>query len=186
MALANRITGFRIALAPGFALLFSCVAVFPVAREGLLIALWVLFLISEFSDIADGWVARKFNQTSDLGKLLDPFSDVISRLTFFLCFLLAGFVPLWFFLIVMYRELSMTFLRLLLIQKGTVQGASSGGKFKAVLYFLVSLAGMLLITFPELAPDPVVYWALQALLVVAAAISLASFWQYFRSYRSAP
>jgi len=185
MALANQITGFRIVLAPVFAVLFSALPVFPEARLTLLVTLWAVFLVSEFSDIADGWVAREFSQTSDLGKLLDPFSDVISRLTFFLCFLLVDLVPLWFFLIVLYRESSMTFLRLLFVQKGIVQAASSGGKFKAVLYFLVSVAGMLLITFPGYVREPLVYWTLQVLLVLAASASLTSFWQYFSAYRKA-
>ena len=133
----------------------------------------------------DGWVARKRGETSDLGKLLDPFSDVLSRLTLFVCFLLAGLIPLWFFLVVLYRELTMTFLRLLLVQKGIVQAASAGGKLKAVLYFLVSLVGMCLLTWPDLAEVPLFVWGLPLLLALTAAVSLASFWAYFQVYRRA-
>ena len=185
MGWANRITLFRIALAPLFATLFSLLSWLPASRLPLVDGLWLLLLVSEASDVLDGWVARKRGETSDLGKLLDPFSDVLSRLTLFVCFLLAGLIPLWFFLVVLYRELTMTFLRLLLVQKGIVQAASAGGKLKAVLYFLVSLVGMCLLTWPDLAEVPLFVWGLPLLLALTAAVSLASFWAYFQVYRRA-
>ena len=186
MGWANRITFFRIALAPVMAGLFGLLPGFPAWRWWLLGTLWVLFLVSEASDVLDGWVARKFGETSDLGKVLDPFSDVLSRLTLFLCFLLLGEVPAWFFLIVLYREVSVTFVRMLLMQKGIVQAASSGGKTKAVLYFLVSLLALLHLSVPEWGPGALVWWGTQGLLVVTAAVSVFSFWQYFQNYRKAP
>lgn len=180
MGLANRITLFRIALAPVFAGLFS---LWSVAHTPFWLAsVWFVFLISELSDILDGWVARRLGQTSDLGKLLDPFSDVISRLTIFLCLLLVGIAPLWFFLIVLYRELSMTFLRMLMVQRGVVQAASQGGKIKAWLYFFASLAGLVDVSFPGVCPPEVAFWVLTALFVVAAFQSLFSFGQYALGY----
>jgi CDP-diacylglycerol--glycerol-3-phosphate 3-phosphatidyltransferase len=181
MGLANRITLFRIALAPVFAGLFSAWSTW---REPYwLVLVWFVFLISEVSDILDGWVARKLGETSDLGKLLDPFSDVLSRLTIFLCLLLAGVAPLWFFLIVLYREVSMTFLRLLMVQKGVVQAASMGGKLKAWLYFIASLVGMVPVTWPTLVPPGIEFWVVNLLFVLAALQSLISFGQYFLGYR---
>lgn len=181
MGLANRITVFRIVLAPVFAALFSAWAL---GRDPLwLIPVWLVFLLSEVSDVLDGWVARKLGETSDLGKLLDPFSDVLSRLTLFLCLLLVGIAPLWFVLIVLYRELSMTFLRTLMVQKGVVQAASSGGKLKAGLYFFASLAGMVQVTWPTLAGPELWFWGLNGLFAVAAFQSLFSFSQYFAGYR---
>ena len=181
MGLANRITFFRIALAPVFAGLFSAWSAW---REPYwLVLVWLVFLVSEVSDVLDGWVARKLSQTSDLGKLLDPFSDVLSRLTIFLCLLLVGIAPLWFFLIVLYREVSMTFLRLLIVQKGVVQGASKGGKLKAWLYFFASLAGLIRVTWPSLMPPGVGFWVINLLFALAALQSVLSFTQYLRVYR---
>jgi len=181
MGLANRITFFRIALAPLLAGLFSAWVAWK--DPAWLVAVWVVFLVSEFTDILDGWVARKLGQTSDLGKLLDPFSDVISRLTLFLLLLLVGLAPLWFFLIVLYRELSMTFLRTLMVEKGVVQAASSGGKFKAWLYFLAALVGMVQVTWPGLTTPELWFWVGQGVFALAAAQSLVSFVQYFLGYR---
>ena len=181
MGLANRITFFRIALAPVFAGLFS--AWLAWRDPYWLVLVWLVFLVSEVSDVLDGWVARRLGETSDLGKLLDPFSDVLSRLTIFLCLLLAGIVPLWFVLIVLYREVSITFLRLLIVQKGVVQGASVGGKLKAWLYFFVSLAGLVQVTWPVFLQPVWSFWVLNALFVLAAFQSLFSFGQYFAGYR---
>jgi len=139
-------------------------------------------LVSEFTDILDGWVARKLGQTSDLGKLLDPFSDVVSRLTIFLCLLLVGVAPLWFFLVVLYRELSMTFLRTLIAQQGVVQAASTGGKVKAWLYFLASLGGLVQVTWPQLLPSALWFWGLTVVFAAAAFQSLFSFGQYWLGY----
>lgn len=181
MGLANRITFFRIALAPVFAGLFSAWAAWR--DPSWLILVWLVFLLSELSDILDGWVARKMGQTSDIGKLLDPFSDVLSRLTIFLALLLVGVAPLWFFLIVLYRELSMTFLRTLMVQKGVVQAASNGGKLKAWLYFFASLGGLVQVTWPGLTPSSLWFWTTQSLFALAALQSLVSFLQYFSGYR---
>jgi len=179
MTLANRITVFRIALSPVFAALFACWTLWHDAAW--LIALWAVFLVSEASDIADGWVARKRGETSDVGKLLDPFSDVVSRLTIFLCLLLAGLAPLWFFLTVLYRELSMMFLRTVTMKRGVALAANSGGKIKAWLYFIASLAGLVVMTFGWSGPWP--FWTLTALWIVAAAQSVFSFARYYAGYR---
>jgi CDP-diacylglycerol--glycerol-3-phosphate 3-phosphatidyltransferase len=96
--------------------------------------------------------------------------------------LLVGVAPLWFFLLVLYRELSVTFLRTLTIQKGVVLAASSGGKLKAWLYFFASLGGLLRITWPGLVADEVWFWGLNGLFVIAALQSALSFAQYLRGY----
>jgi len=181
MGLANRITFFRIALAPTFAAIFSAWLTW---RDPVWVPLvWGVFLVSEFSDVLDGWVARKLGETSDLGKVLDPFSDVISRLTIFVCLLVAGVAPLWFVLIVLYREVSMTFLRLLIVQRGIVQGASMSGKIKAWFYFLAALVGLGQATWPTVAPPAVSFWVVNGLFALAALQSLGSFAQYFAGYR---
>jgi len=181
MGLANRITFFRIALAPVFAGLFSAWAFW---RDPLwLVPLWLVFLVSEVSDIADGWVARKLGETSDLGKVLDPFSDVLSRLTIFVCLLTVGIAPLWFVLVVLYREVSMTFLRMLIVQQGVVQGASTGGKVKAWLYFFASLAGLIHASAPGSLTPELWFWGLNLLFAAAALQSVVSFLQYLAGYR---
>ncbi|MCF7954037.1 MAG: CDP-alcohol phosphatidyltransferase family protein, partial [Spirochaetales bacterium] len=92
-----------------------------------------IYILIELSDVLDGYIARKYNCVTDLGKVMDPFADVFSRLTYFVCFTVSGIMPAWVFLIILYRELGVTFLRMVMIKRGTAMAASIYGKFKAVL-----------------------------------------------------
>jgi cardiolipin synthase len=58
-----------------------------------------------FSDLLDGYFARKFNQVSELGKIIDPLADKISIITLVLVLLYLGLIPLWFVTIVVLRDL---------------------------------------------------------------------------------
>ena len=108
--------------------------------------LWFVFAVIEVSDLVDGHIARSMNEVSDLGKLLDPFSDVISRMTYFFCFTVIEIMPVWVFVIIMYREYSILFLRMMAIRKGTVIAARMGGKLKSVGYAISGIFGLILIT----------------------------------------
>lgn len=68
----NLISYVRILLVPVFAVLF---------RQGYLGWALVAIVISGLTDFVDGKIARKFNQVSDLGKLLDPLADKITQIT---------------------------------------------------------------------------------------------------------
>lgn len=72
MTLANRVTLARIALIP-LCLIFLLTSLYGLAT--------VIFLLLSFSDLIDGYIARKYNQVSDLGKKLDPLADKILVLT---------------------------------------------------------------------------------------------------------
>lgn len=60
----------------------------PVATAGLLLAFGL-------SDWVDGFIARKFNQVSHVGKLLDPIADRLGIVAIAICLVLSGTVPLW-------------------------------------------------------------------------------------------
>lgn len=144
--------------------------------------MWFLFIIGEISDILDGYFARKLNLVGDIGKLLDPFADVISRLTYFLCFLGIGLMPMWAFLIIMYRELGILFLRLLMLKKGVALGARIGGKIKAVIYAVAGVIGLFYVTFDWLeiplfkAESEIIVFVV---FIVAVAAAVLSFVDYF-------
>lgn len=69
--LANLLTLSRIALVPVIAFLLL---VFPDAKLARMIA-FILYSICGITDFLDGWIARKFNMYSQLGKMLDPIAD---------------------------------------------------------------------------------------------------------------
>lgn len=65
----------------------------------------ILVLCMYFSDLLDGFLARKLNQVSEFGKIIDPLADKISVIVISVILLLQGRIPLWFVLIVVLRDL---------------------------------------------------------------------------------
>ncbi|MDC7222836.1 MAG: CDP-diacylglycerol--glycerol-3-phosphate 3-phosphatidyltransferase [Spirochaetales bacterium] len=155
MNTATKITLSRFVITPLFFLSFY-VLVFlssgPLSMGGLVL-LWGLFILSELSDVLDGYVARKYDQVSDLGKLMDPFADVIFRVTYFVCFAAVKWVPWWAVMIILWREYTIMFIRMLLIKEGTALAARFWGKLKAGFYFLTGLAGMALLLLERVLPQ---------------------------------
>ena len=151
-------------------------------------ALWILFILIETSDAIDGAVARAMNQVSDLGKLLDPFADVVARMTYFACLLSASIMPAWTFIIILYREFGMLFVRMMLMKEGIALAAKAGGKIKAVSYAVASGLGLLVFSYGSSRPDAAelryISWAAQAGFVVSAGLAVFSFVDYFLIYRS--
>lgn len=56
----------------------------------------IIFLIAGATDVVDGFLARKFNWITNLGKILDPLADKLMQCTVLVCFWLKGIIPLWF------------------------------------------------------------------------------------------
>ncbi len=190
MLLPNAVTTLRIVLSPVFFVVFFI----PVWTGTFVIVsvvlLWILFLIIELSDFFDGMIARSLNQVSDIGKLLDPFSDVFSRLTYFISFALVDIMPEWILIILVYRELGISFLRLLMLKKGIALAARWGGKIKAVTYACAGIIGLLVLSFERLRlwPDalPILKTTAFCIFVLAAASSLLSFVDYIRVFKKTP
>ncbi len=138
MKLADKFTLSRIVLSPVFFVVY-----FLPSWTGLVPALsaWVmlpLLAFMEFTDFLDGFFARRMKAVSDFGKLFDPFADVVVHLTTFCCLVISGYMPGLIFMLIIYREFGMLFIRLLAVQRGVAIGARKGGKFKTVLYVVVT------------------------------------------------
>lgn len=184
MGLPNKLTIVRLILSP---LLF--VAFFIPEWTGALhipslIVVWLFFAIIETTDVLDGHLARKWDQISDIGKVLDPFADVVSRITYFICFTGVGLMPIWVLTILIYRELAVTFMRLLQIRKGVAMAASIWGKLKAVTYAISGVAGFLVISFDRFGwftpLDPTFRLLAQLIFILAAIASVGSFFTYLK------
>jgi CDP-diacylglycerol--glycerol-3-phosphate 3-phosphatidyltransferase len=143
MNLPNILTSTRLVLAPVFFILMFAPRWWGAPEALVYIALLIIFVYIELTDIADGYIARKKNLVTDLGKVLDPFSDVVSRVSYFLGFVVLGVMPPAVFLLILYREIGIVFVRMVLAQKGITLAARKGGKIKSVLYFLASGFGLL-------------------------------------------
>jgi len=104
-----------------------------------------LLILSEFSDAFDGFLARRRNQVTDLGKILDPMADSITRISLFFTFT-QGFVqlPLLIVLVFFYRDFSISALRTLCALRGVALAARTSGKIKAILQAIVAFVIVLL------------------------------------------
>lgn len=174
--------------APLFITIYYIPRYLEMPEQTILLILVPLFIYMEFTDFLDGHYARKLKQVSDFGKLFDPFADVLANLTVLLTFMLSGYVPLPVFIIILYRELNILFLRMLARGNGITIGAKKGGKTKTVCYILAegfSLLIELLIAFSlveksvtdtMITINKVLYW-------FAALLSVGSFIDYFVSYK---
>lgn len=185
MNLANMLTASRLVLAPVFFIVFRWGGSLGLSPLAAAVALVVLFIVIELSDLLDGMAARSSGTTSSFGKLFDPFADVVARVTYFLCFAQAGVMPLWMLVVVLNREFGILFLRQLLAEKGVAMGARPGGKAKAVLYMA---AGALSLVYLELPAFGIAMpgWFLvltRAAYGLAITLSVASFIDYLIQFR---
>jgi len=182
MNLPNTLTVIRIILAPLFFVFFFLTEWTGCCEPVSLALLIVIFAASELTDFLDGYFARKMNLVSDIGKVIDPFADVLSRMTYFFCFTISGLMPAWIFLILIYRELGITFLRMLLIRKGIAMAASIWGKAKAVSYTAGGILGIIYTILFRLFPGSGSLYGLnlvtRAAFILAAGFSVLSFVKY--------
>ncbi len=142
----------------------------------------VLFIVGEISDFLDGIVARRKNEVSDFGKLIDPMADAIFHLTLFMIFLTLQLVPGWMVIVLVWREIAVSSLRLMAsTDQRLVIAAARPGKIKANVQALVTLLIMVsFIAGPISLAQSIAFWG--SLAAVVASIYSGAF--YFVGYRS--
>ncbi len=170
MNAATVVTSMRIVLSPVFYILFTSTVKDYRASPAALWAIWILFGIIEITDFVDGRAARKTDSVTPFGKVFDPFADSVARLTYFLSYLVTGIMPGWVFLIVLYRDLGLSFLRLMFMSKGTALAARLSGKVKAWVYAVAGGAALALVTLRSL-EGPGMPWAGSAASAFAVVVS---------------
>ena len=178
----NLLLALRIVMVPIMAVLF--------VKGHPIWAVFVLFL-SGLSDFFDGKIARRFNQISDLGKILDPLADKLTQITvavlLFLFFRSAQTSPemrafSWVFLLFVGKELLMVVGSVVLLAMGLRPGAAEiYGKVATFIYYLVML---FIIAFgPEIGAFRNFWTApaivLQILVIVSVVLCFVALFSYF-------
>lgn len=134
MSIANYFTFIRVIISPIFLLLYIEHDYLGVNSLVLPYVLLALLGVSELSDACDGYLARKYNQVTDLGKVLDPMADSIARISVFLTFTLDPVkLPMPLVFIFLYRDSVVSTLRTICALKGFALAARTSGKIKAVI-----------------------------------------------------
>ncbi|MCL2294492.1 MAG: CDP-alcohol phosphatidyltransferase family protein [Spirochaetes bacterium] len=187
MSLANIFTASRIVLSPVFLLFFFLPEYIGINALVYVIILWLLFIYMELSDLFDGMAARATNSVSDFGKIFDPFGDVVSRMTYFLCFTVMGIMHVFVFAILMYREFIILFMRILAMRKGFAMGARLGGKLKAWAYAFAGIFGLIYVSVIKtgyfLAYSEQILFIAQIFFVLSAVAALLSLTDYLLSLK---
>ena len=153
--LPNQLTSLRLVL--------SLVLFGLIGTEHYFASLW-MFLIAVGTDWLDGYYARKFNQITTLGRILDPFADkVIVCGTFIFLVVAPGMVAeprglrAWMVVAIVGRELLVTALRSFLEERGSDFSANLSGKLKMVLQSVAAAAALVFLDYRGAAPEWV-YW----------------------------
>ena len=143
MNLPNKLTILRIILVVVFMFLLFSAGV--IAKTLALIT----FLIASLTDFLDGYIAKKNNMVTDFGKLMDPIADKILILAAFLAFVEMELIPAWMVVIIMFREVAVTGLRISALARGKVIAADDGGKHKMVSQVLVVMVVLVFLILRE-------------------------------------
>lgn len=187
MNIANFFTLLRIFISPIFPILYFQYEWLGIPFAAVPYIMLCLLLICECSDIFDGFLARRHNLVTDLGKILDPIADTVTHISLFLTFT-QGIVqlPLSIVFVFLYRELFIGGLRTLCALRGIALAARFSGKVKAVMQAVVCTSIILLMipyTKGLITLETFQRWSF-GLAGIAALYTVISVWDYVSANRS--
>lgn len=107
----NILSIIRILLVPVFVYLFM---------TDRIVTAVIVFVVAGITDILDGYIARKYNLISNLGKILDPFADKLMQFSAFVCLYISQLVPLWMPVVYFIKEFATLIAAILVFKKGNV------------------------------------------------------------------
>lgn len=167
MNVPNLLSLFRLALVPVFAAVFFQPA--PESRY------WAagIYALAFLTDIADGWIARHFNQITRLGRILDPLADKLMTFTVIICITVAGIIPLWAVVVFFLKEAAMCVGAMSMYHRvDDVIPANYLGKTSTFVFFVVCAALVLFPTIPRRWATGMIAFALGLTIVAFAAYLL--------------
>ena len=175
MTLPNQLTLLRIILIPVF--MYCMLANVP---YGGILAL-VVFVVAALTDRLDGYLARKFNQITSFGKIMDPLADKLLVISAFLIFVAQGRMPSVAAMLILAREFAVTSLRVVAVGEGKIIAAGTSGKIKTVVQLIAAIYVLLDLGNYGLPNAALIE---QAVLWLAAAVTLWSGIEYFYANRN--
>ncbi len=171
--LPNLLALFRIALAP-------LMLWFLIGRDNVLFSSWhpswldyfagLIFVIASVTDFFDGFIARKWEQMTKLGAILDPLADKMLMLAGFLGLIVIDRASIWAVFLILSREFFITGLRVMAVSEGKNVAASMAGKIKTVVQMFA--IGFLIMNWPFAT----------TILWLAVLLTLYSGYEYTRDY----
>ncbi len=137
----------------------------------------VLFIIASLSDFLDGYIARKYNMVTDLGKMLDAIADKILVNAVLILLATSGFIHPIIPVVIVIRDTFVNTIKMIAGNKGNVVAASIAGKIKTILM----MCGVALTLFYNLPFELINIKVSNILLTLACIMSIISGIQYYNS-----
>lgn len=139
----------------------------------------VLFIIASITDFLDGYLARKYNNTSDYGKLMDPIADKVSVNSILIILSAYGYIHPVVPVIVVMRDTVVNTLRMFAANNGSIEAAKTTGKFKTA-FLMIGITLKLFGNFPfgliNIAAD-------DFFIIAGTILSLSSGIEYYLAYK---
>lgn len=107
-----------------------------------------LFTFAAISDVIDGWLARRMNLVSVIGKFMDPLADKLIVTAALVMLAQMGRIEAWLVILLLSRELIVSGLRQIAVGEGLVIAASQGGKWKTALQLSGIIGVLVHYTYP--------------------------------------
>ncbi len=136
--LPNTLTIIRFLLIP--------VIIFYIFTGNYILA-FTFFTISAVTDIADGFIARKYNFVSNFGKLMDPLADKLTQIATLTSLVMTHIIPIWILIVVLCKEFVMIMGASFLYGKDVVVYSKWYGKLSTVLLYLAIVSSLLIKQF---------------------------------------
>jgi CDP-diacylglycerol---glycerol-3-phosphate 3-phosphatidyltransferase len=172
--LPNTITLMRIGVVPFLFILLSS------PGEFWSFVLAVLFVLASVTDMLDGYIARKYQLVTTMGKFLDPIADKLIVNTAMILMIPIGRIPAWIVAVTIIRDLIVDGIRSIASSEGIFMQASSLGKQKTVAQIMAVTA--LMVHYPLFGVDA--HLVGMIILYIAFALTIYSGTDYFvRFYR---
>lgn len=175
MNLPNCLTVFRLILVGVFFYLFQFANQYAAA--------FAVYVLAALTDWVDGYLARKLNQITTFGKLMDPVADKLLLIAALVCFSMQGFLPWWILIFVLVKESVMLIAGAILYKQHIVVYAKVFGK-AATLCFNIAVGLSFIMVLLQQPVQAQMYPFVIALYCVAIALALAAFIQYGLSFWS--
>jgi len=169
MGIPNILSIIRILLVP----LFVTVYFSEIQFSNIYAAL--VYVVAGVTDMLDGLIARKYNLTSKLGKVLDPLADKLITFTVIICITIDKVIPLWAVVVFAVKELLMGLGGLIIHKKiADVPSSNYLGKSSTVIFFLVCTV---LMVFRGIPAD-----VANILIAIAIGFTLIAFCGYLTTF----
>lgn len=136
----------------------------------------LLYVLASATDVLDGFIARRFNLITDLGKFLDPMADKLLQFSALVGLWIVGLIPLWIVVIFFIKEISMGLGAIKLLKKHIIIQSKWFGKLSTIFFFMAIVSSMLS------SKIIVLYSYIIPLFILALMSLLFAFIMYLSSY----